>query len=39
MLTITPFLWFDTQAEEAMNYYASISRGRRPWRCTTRRAG
>ena len=24
MLTITPFLWLDTQAEEAMNYYASI---------------
>jgi predicted 3-demethylubiquinone-9 3-methyltransferase (glyoxalase superfamily) len=24
MLTITPFLWFDTQAEEAMNYYATI---------------
>ena len=24
MPTITPFLWFDTQAEEAMNYYASI---------------
>ena len=24
MLTITPFLWFDTQAEDAMNYYASI---------------
>jgi len=24
MLTITPFLWFDTHAEEAMNYYASI---------------
>ena len=24
MLTITPFLWFDTQAEEAMTYYASI---------------
>ena len=24
MLTVTPFLWFDTQAEEAMNYYASI---------------
>ena len=22
--TITPFLWFDTQAEEAMNFYASI---------------
>ena len=24
MLTITPFLWFDTQAEEAMNFYVSI---------------
>ena len=24
MPTITPFLWFDTQAEEAMNYYLSI---------------
>jgi predicted 3-demethylubiquinone-9 3-methyltransferase (glyoxalase superfamily) len=24
MLTITPFLWFDKQAEEAMNFYASI---------------
>jgi len=24
MLTITPFLWFDTQAEEAMQFYASI---------------
>ena len=23
MLTVTPFLWFDTQAEDAMNYYAS----------------
>jgi predicted 3-demethylubiquinone-9 3-methyltransferase (glyoxalase superfamily) len=22
--TITPFLWFDTQAEEAMNFYVSI---------------
>src|SRR5580700_5152525 len=21
---ITPFLWFDTQAEEAMNYYTSV---------------
>ena len=21
---ITPFLWFDTQAEEAMNFYVSI---------------
>ena len=26
MPTITPFLWFDTQAEEAMNYYLSIFR-------------
>ena len=24
MNKITPFLWFDTQAEEAMNYYISI---------------
>lgn len=24
MQTITPFLWFDTQAEEAMNFYLSI---------------
>jgi predicted 3-demethylubiquinone-9 3-methyltransferase (glyoxalase superfamily) len=24
MPTITPFLWFDTQAEEAMNFYLSI---------------
>ena len=23
-MTITPFLWFDTQAEEAMRFYASI---------------
>ena len=23
-MTITPFLWFDTQAAEAMNFYASI---------------
>jgi predicted 3-demethylubiquinone-9 3-methyltransferase (glyoxalase superfamily) len=26
MPTITPFLWFDTQAEEAMNFYASVFR-------------
>lgn len=26
MPTITPFLWFDTHAEEAMNFYASIFR-------------
>src|SRR5215470_1163423 len=24
MPTITPFLWFDTQAEEAMNFYLSV---------------
>jgi len=24
MPSITPFLWFDTQAEEAMNFYASV---------------
>ena len=24
MPTITPVLWFDTQAEEAMNFYASV---------------
>jgi predicted 3-demethylubiquinone-9 3-methyltransferase (glyoxalase superfamily) len=24
MPTITPFLWFDTQAEEAMNFYATV---------------
>jgi predicted 3-demethylubiquinone-9 3-methyltransferase (glyoxalase superfamily) len=24
MSKITPFLWFDTQAEDAMNFYASI---------------
>ena len=24
MPNVTPFLWFDTQAEEAMNFYASV---------------
>ena len=24
MLTVTPFLWFDTEAEDAMAFYASI---------------
>jgi predicted 3-demethylubiquinone-9 3-methyltransferase (glyoxalase superfamily) len=24
MLSITPFLWFDTQAEEAMRFYATV---------------
>jgi predicted 3-demethylubiquinone-9 3-methyltransferase (glyoxalase superfamily) len=27
MQTITPFLWFDTQAEEAMGFYTSIFPG------------
>lgn len=29
MQTITPFLWFDTQAEEAMNFYVSIFKNSR----------
>jgi predicted 3-demethylubiquinone-9 3-methyltransferase (glyoxalase superfamily) len=29
MQTITPYLWFDTQAEEAMNYYVSIFKNSR----------
>ena len=29
MSSITPFLWFDSQAEEAMNLYASIFRNSR----------
>ncbi|MDQ3211847.1 MAG: VOC family protein [Acidobacteriota bacterium] len=29
MEKITPFLWFDTQAEEAMNHYVSIFRNAR----------
>jgi predicted 3-demethylubiquinone-9 3-methyltransferase (glyoxalase superfamily) len=29
MPTITPFLWFDGQAEEAMNYYASTFKNSR----------
>jgi predicted 3-demethylubiquinone-9 3-methyltransferase (glyoxalase superfamily) len=28
--TITPFLWFDTQAEEAMNFYCAIFKDARP---------
>ena len=30
MPKITPFLWFDTQAEEAMHYYCRIFRNARP---------
>ncbi len=29
MQTITPFLWFDTQAEEAANFYVSIFKNSR----------
>ena len=29
MATVNPFLWFDTQAEEAMNWYASIFKNSR----------
>ena len=29
MHKITPFLWFDHQAEEAMNYYVSIFKNSR----------
>ncbi len=27
MQKITPFLWFDSQAEQAMNFYASVFNG------------
>ena len=30
MQTITPFLWFDNQAEEAMNLYLSIFKNSKP---------
>lgn len=43
MPKITPFLWFDTQAEEAANFYVSVfknskivtiaPRGREPGAC------
>jgi predicted 3-demethylubiquinone-9 3-methyltransferase (glyoxalase superfamily) len=32
MQKITPFLWFNTQAEEAMNYYCSIFKNSKPIR-------
>jgi len=31
MKKITPFLWFDTQAEEAMNFIVPFSKTRRCW--------
>jgi len=30
MKKITPFLWFDSQAEEAMNFYVSIFKNAKP---------
>jgi len=30
MQKITPFLWFDNQAEEAMNFYTSIFKNSKP---------
>jgi len=32
MQKITPFLWFDNQAEEAMNFYTSIFKDSKPGR-------
>jgi predicted 3-demethylubiquinone-9 3-methyltransferase (glyoxalase superfamily) len=34
MQKITPFLWFDTQAEEAMNFYVSIFKNSKVGRVT-----
>ncbi len=34
MPKITPFLWFDTQAEEAMNFYLSIFKNSKAGRIT-----
>lgn len=34
MQKITPFLWFDGQAEEAMNFYVSIFKNSKPERVT-----
>jgi len=34
MKKITPFLWFDTQAEEAMNFYVSIFKNSKVLRVT-----
>jgi len=37
MQKITPFLWFDTQAEEAMNFYVSIFKNSKAGRITRSR--
>ena len=34
MQKITPFLWFDTQAEEAMNFYVSIFKNSKVLSCS-----
>ena len=34
MQKITPFLWFDTQAEEAMNFYVSIFKNSKVLTCS-----
>ena len=34
MQKITPFLWFDNQAEEAMNFYLSIFKNSKQLSCT-----
>jgi predicted 3-demethylubiquinone-9 3-methyltransferase (glyoxalase superfamily) len=34
MPKITPFLWYDNRAEEAMNFYTSIFRNSKPGRIT-----
>lgn len=34
MPKVTPFLWYDTQAEEAMNFYTSIFKNSKPGRVT-----
>lgn len=39
MKKITPFLWFDGRAEEAMNFYVSIFRNAKPGKVLRRGAG
>jgi len=34
MKKITPFLWFDNQAEEAVNFYTSIFKNSKPGKIT-----
>ena len=39
MQKVTPFLWFDTQAEEAMTFYASVFKRSKVTSVNLRRAG